>query len=287
MAKMIITGAAGFIGNEAWRKYEDLGWEILGIDNLSRPTAKLPDTSKNKCIVADACDIASITNEPVDVVLHLSAQTSVTQSVIDPETDFNDNLLATLRVCLWAKEHGSKVIFSSTNKVFGELVGCTTPVDDDQPLNPQTPYGISKCAAACYVRDILPDKAYVFHQSCIYGESQVGTVDQGWVGWLRTCVRNNTHIVCYGDGTQVRDLLHVNDLLNAYDMAISGKLRPDSYVIGGGPSNAFSVNQVIELLGAKVSRREDWRPHDQRYFVSANRKISAFGWKPQIEFKGL
>ena len=195
------------------------------------------------------------------------------------------NAEGTLRMCMLAKEHGCKLIYSSTNKVYGELNGVTEPISDDRGFTPETAYGISKCTGAQYVLDMLPETGYVFHQSCIYGETQVGTVDQGWVGWLRNSIETNRPVTCFGDGTQVRDLLHVEDLVDLYEMVLDGKIEPGSYVTGGGKENAHSFSEVMELLGGEIDRYDGWRPHDQRYFVSSNEKLRESGWKPKILFK--
>jgi CDP-paratose 2-epimerase len=191
-----------------------------------------------------------------------------------------------MKLARWASAiKVKKFIFSSTNKVFGDLYGASSPILDSQPLDPKTPYGISKAAAALYVQEFLPDNGYVFHQSCIYGDTQEGSVDQGWVGFIRHQIERGEDVFCYGNGTQQRDLLHVEDLLDAYDLAIEGKIPADSYVIGGGPSNAMTFEGVVAMLGGKVTAYGDWRPHDQRYFVSANQRIGKYGWKPKVDIR--
>ena len=132
---------------------------------------------------------------------------------------------------------------------------------------------------------MLPDLGYVFHQSCIYGETQVGTLDQGWVGWLKHSVKNNVPVTCFGDGSQVRDLLHVEDLLDIYELVLEDKLEPGSYIKGGGKDNAKTFYAVLRWLGGRISKYDDWRLHDQRYFVSSNEKLNAAGWEPKIKFE--
>lgn len=270
MPSMLITGAAGFIGNAACARYKDR-YKIIGIDDMSRPTARVPEGihAFYKMDFKRICEF-----ERVDVVLHLAAQVSVIQSLRDPFRDFQNNAEGTLALCLWAKRVKPRtVIYSNTNKVFGELIGQSVPVWDDQPLHPQTPYGVSKACGGMYVRDLLPNSGYDFRQSCIYGEDQQSTEDQGWVGFLRRQIAMGDPITCYGDGSQVRDLMHVQDLLRVYDQAIEGKLHPGSYTVGGGKENALSFQEVVKLLGSEINRYAPWRPHDQRYFVSANQGI--------------
>jgi CDP-paratose 2-epimerase len=283
---ILMTGCAGFIGNVAWRRLEKK-YKLIGIDNLSRETAVAPvlDSIQHHLFyVEDINDIEKVNLPKLDAIIHLAAQVSVTQSVIDPIDDIRTNAEGTLRMCMLAKEHDCKLIYASTNKVYGELEGVAEPISDDRGFTPETAYGISKCTGAQYVLDMLPDTGYVFHQSCIYGETQVGTVDQGWVGWLRNSIDTKRPVVCFGDGTQVRDLLHVEDLVDLYEMVLDGKIEPGSYVTGGGVENAHSFCEVMDLLGGEIDSYDDWRPHDQRYFVSSNEKLNASGWKPKVLF---
>ena len=285
---ILITGCAGFIGNVLWRRLEKK-YRLIGIDDLSRETALPPvldSVQHHLFFVENICSIDKIPLPlpKLDAIIHLAAQVSVTQSVLDPVADMKTNAEGTLRMCVLAQEHDCKLIYSSTNKVYGELEHVREPISDLQLLAPATPYGISKCAGAQYVLDMLPDSGYVFHQSCIYGDTQVGTIDQGWVGWLRNSIDNEIPVVCFGDGTQVRDMLHVEDLIDIYEMVLEDRLAPGSYVTGGGVENAHTFEQVLGMLGGKVSKYDNWRPRDQKYFVSSNEKLKSSGWVPKRRF---
>jgi CDP-paratose 2-epimerase len=283
---VLVTGCAGFIGNALWKRWEKR-YRLLGIDDLSRETSVAPviDSMQHHLLfVEDICTVESLPLPKLDLIVHLAGQVSVVNSLQDPIRDMHTNTEGTLRLCMLAQKHDCKLIYSSTNKVYGELIGVSTPVSDDHPLNPQTPYGISKCAGAQYVFDMLPHSGYVFHQSCIYGETQSGTLDQGWVGWLRNRIKTNSPITCYGDGSQVRDLLHVEDLIDAYELVVSGKLSPGGYVTGGGIGNAHSFSEVVAMMGGTISAFGEWRQHDQKYFVSSNEKLHSYGWTPKIAF---
>lgn len=283
---VLITGCAGFIGNELWNRWERK-YKLIGIDDMSRETSVAPivDSMQHHLFyVEDICNIDSIALPKLDLIVHLAAQVSVVNSLIDPIRDMRTNVEGTLRLCMLAQKHNCKMIYSSTNKVYGELPGSDSPISDSQVLKPETPYGISKCTGAQYVLDMLPNSGYVFHQSCIYGESQQGTLDQGWVGWLRGRIKSKSAITCFGDGTQVRDLLHVEDLINAYEMVIDDRLLPGSYVTGGGEKNSHSFKEVVDLMGGNIDNFDEWRQHDQKYFVSSNEKLTAAGWSPNIRF---
>jgi CDP-paratose 2-epimerase len=281
--RMLITGHCGFIGQAAWAYFSNKGYELFGIDNLSRPTS-IRNLHPNSYI-ADINSVSSIKGLDVEVdwVLHLAAQVSVVESVSDPKRDFITNAMGSFEVLQYAKARGAGVIYASTNKVFGELAGIDSPIVDSQPIVPETNYGVSKCAGAQYVHDY--PKGWVLHQSCIYGEAQIGDINQGWIGWLRQQVSRNEKIICFGDGSQVRDLLHVNDLVHLYDMISMGIIDKGSYIAGGGVSNAYSFAEVVNLLGGAISEYGPWRPNDQRYFVSANSGLVAQGWAPELSFK--
>jgi len=285
MERLLITGAAGFIGRAAWERYRER-WQLIGIDDLSRPTATPPsinDDEPHEFIRADINHINDFDLPAVDAVLHLAAKVSVTRSMTSPWADFRTNAVGTVRLIEWAKHHCSgPFLIASTNKVFGELIGHEEPITDRHPIAPRTPYGIAKAAGALYVTDLLPDRGYAFHQSCIYGEEQQGTVDQGWIGFVWRSIRHGWSITCYGDGNQVRDLLHVDDLLAAYSLALDGRLTPGQYVTGGGIANALTFHDAVETLGGTIHGYAPWRPCDQRYFVSANEGLSAAGWRPDV-----
>ena len=131
----------------------------------------------------------------------------------------------------------------------------------------------------------------VFRQSCIYGTRQFGVEDQGWVAWFIIAAVMGRPITIYGDGKQVRDVLHVDDLLDAYDAAVEriDSARGQVYNMGGGASNVLAVwaefGPLLEkLLGHPIPvSRGDWRPGDQKVFYADTGKAEReLGWKPRI-----
>lgn len=278
--KILITGHAGFIGSRTWDALEACGHEVVGLDDLSRQTS-IPRAGANS-IVGDVVDIGKIPllNQEFDWVVHLAGQVSVVGGEKDPYRDFHTNARGTFEVVQWAKSRGAGVIYASSNKVFGDLEGVQSPIHDAFSYRPQTNYGVSKAAGAHYVSDY--DRGWTLHQSCIYGPTQVGEIDQGWIGWLRSSIRQNLPITCFGDGSQIRDLLHISDLVRLYLMIMDGGVPAGSYVVGGGQENAVTFSSVVGMLGGEITNFESWRPHDQRYFVSANSGLRARGWTPEV-----
>jgi CDP-paratose 2-epimerase len=246
-----------------------------------------------------------------DVVVHLAGQTAVTTSVEDPRSDFEQNALGTFNVLEAARRADSEpiVLYASTNKVYGEM-GQTSVVEEEtrygygnrlhgiaeeQPLDFHSPYGCSKGAGDQYVRDyarIYGLPAVVFRQSCIYGPRQMGVEDQGWVAWFIIAAVTGEPITIYGDGKQVRDVLYIDDLLDAYDAAVERieTTAGEVYNVGGGPRHTMSIwtefrPLLEELVGRSIAvSYNDWRPGDQRIYVSDIGKAERdLGWRPQVD----
>ena len=316
----LVTGGAGFIGSNYVNRLLHRGERVTVFDNLSRAGAKLNlnwlqsthGAGSFSLVAADVGDVESIKDAArgVDVIVHLAGQVAVTSSVVNPRKDFLDNALGTFNVLEAARLSGRQpiVLYASTNKVYGGMEevrlaeeamhwryadlpnGCP----ETQPLDFHSPYGCSKGAGDQYVRDyarIYDLPTVVLRQSCIYGPRQFGGEDQGWVAWFVIAALLGQPITIYGDGKQVRDVLFIEDLLDAYDAAIANIATASGqvYNIGGGPRNTLSIwtefGPLLEkLLGAPISiTRADWRPGDQRVYISDIRKARRdLGWQPKI-----
>jgi CDP-paratose 2-epimerase len=314
-----VTGGAGFIGSNYVQRLLERGEKVILYDNLSRSGAPrnlawLQDTfgaDAFRLVVGDVRDAAhlAVSSREADVIIHLAGQVAVTTSVLKPREDFEINALGTFNVLEAARLNGRKpfVIYASTNKVYGgmddvEVVeketrweykdlpfGCS----ESQPLDFHSPYGCSKGTGDQYVRDyarIYDIPTVVMRQSCIYGPRQFGVEDQGWVAWMIIAAVTGRTITIYGDGKQIRDLLHVYDLLDAYDAAILKKDQVAGQVfnLGGGPSSTLSIwvelgPMLEKMLGRPIPvGRSGWRPGDQRVFVADTRKAEELlAWKPR------
>jgi CDP-paratose 2-epimerase len=247
--------------------------------------------------------------ENADVVIHLAAQVAVTTSVQCPRDDFETNAIGTLNLLESVRKSKTRpiLLYSSTNKVYGDMHGAGVEeragryafarlpygIPETYPLSLYSPYGCSKGAADQYVLDYARTfglKTIVFRQSCIYGPHQHGMEDQGWIAWFAKRALERLPITIFGDGKQTRDVLFVDDLIAAYDAAIAqiDKTTGQAYNIGGGPANVLSLSDVLALLeqciGGRIQyRKEAWRPGDQRVFVSDTRKaMRDFAWRPTI-----
>ncbi|MBI4973252.1 GDP-mannose 4,6-dehydratase [Candidatus Roizmanbacteria bacterium] len=321
--KLLITGGAGFIGtNTALYFAKNKQNQITIVDDFSRPGVEVNANYLNKqisniqIIKCGVCDIKKYISvlKNADAVIHLAGQTAVTKSIQDPLHDFETNIHASFVLLDTIRNINPKTafIYSSTNKVYGDLDrhkirknktkkqyedACHPKgLGEEEPVEFISPYGCSKGAFDMYALDfarIYSMNTVVFRQSCIYGPFQMGVEDQGWVAHFSKQILKKKPITIFGDGFQVRDLLYVEDLVEAYDLAIKNikKVRGSAFNIGGGINNAYSVIQVINLLQKNMKQvipvsYVDSRLGDQKYFVSANKKIGKeLNWKVRTDFK--
>lgn len=317
---IFITGGAGFIGCNSADHFLQQGHTVTIFDNLSRVgtpanLAWLRERHGERLnfIKGDIRDYEALAAAigGCDVVLHLASQVAVTTSVADPRTDFEINALGTFNVLEAVRHHCPRaiLIYASTNKVYGgmEEVGIIEQGDryayadhpagipETMPLDFHSPYGCSKGAGDQYTIDyarIYGLRTVSFRQSCIYGRRQFGVEDQGWVAHFVIAAVCNRPITIYGDGRQVRDLLHVTDLIRAYELAIERieKVSGKALNLGGGPQNTLAVWSefgplLVRLKGEPVPVSfGPWRPGDQRVFVADIRKAKdVLGWEPTID----
>ena len=321
MRKWIITGGAGFIGCHAAARFHEAGDRVVVVDNLSRRGADanlawLQRAGGHRLRQGrrprrrgddDRSSPATPTPTPCSTS---PAQVAVTTSVADPRADFEINALGTFNVLeavRTAAGGGPAVLYSSTNKVYGNLEHVRVVerdgryayedlpdgVDESEPLDFHSPYGCSKGAGDQYVRDyarIYGLKTVVFRQSCIYGTRQFGIEDQGWIAWFCVAVTTGQPFTIFGDGKQIRDTLWVGDLVDAYERALEriDAVSGEVFNIGGGPANTLSLLELVAMLETRFGRKldpphADWRPGDQRVFVADVRKAERLlGWRPKV-----
>jgi len=300
--KILITGGLGFIGNRAAHYFKDKGHEIHIIDNTSNAALiRQVRTSEFNFTWYDITDpdVFLYLDHDYDIIIHCAAQTAVTRSLQDPVKDLYDNALGTLQMCELAKMCQAHLIYTSTNKVYGtnpnkHLIGSNDrysapEVNEHYSIDHtgHSPYGVSKLAADLYVQDYhrfhkIPTT--VLRMSCIYGETQKGTEDQGWVYHITKQIINNEPVKIFGDGKQVRDILHVDDLVILMDKIIEKNVT-GVYNVGGGVINSISVLELIATIHKNYANVtfHDWRPFDQLCYISDIGKINrATHWLPKI-----
>jgi CDP-paratose 2-epimerase len=318
---VLITGGAGFIGCNLAHRLLSTGSSVILLDNLSRSgvernlrwlrkthgehvQAEIADVRDAKAVLAAVSQARQ--------VFHFAAQVAVTTSLDDPRHDFAVNAGGTLNVleAIRAQAEPPPVVFTSTNKVYGGLTDIaleqrggryqprdsairTHGVSEERRLDFHSPYGCSKGTADQYVLDYARSyglKAIVFRMSCIYGPHQFGTEDQGWVAHFLIRAIEGSPIVLYGDGMQVRDILFVEDLVDAFLLAQRNMDRysGSAFNIGGGSANTTSLLELLDLIekihgDSPDVAMQEWRTGDQRYYVSDTRRFQqATGWQPRV-----
>ena len=317
----LITGGAGFIGTNLAARLLDEGRRVRIFDNLSRVGVdanahwlKAAYGDRLEIVIGDIRDRTAVARAVTDAgeVYHFAAQVAVTSSLDDPHHDFSVNAGGTLNLleALRALPSPPPMIFTSTNKVYGDLEDIELVPEDRRYVPADTtiracgvserrnidfhsPYGCSKGAADQYVLDYARTfgiPAVVFRMSCIYGPHQCGNEDQGWVAHFVRCALEGKPVTIYGDGHQVRDVLYVDDLLAAFNLAHAqmASLAGEAFNIGGGPRRAVSLLDLIGAIDALGAPPLDvsydaWREADQRYYVTDTAKFhEATGWTPAV-----
>ncbi len=322
--KYLITGGCGFLGSnlaaEVLRRNEDL----IIFDNLYRVGSylnlewlkKQGDFNFIHGDIRNREDVQSvIKNEKPDIIFHLAGQVAMTTSIQNPIMDFEINAMGTFNLLYAVKNFSpeSIVIYSSTNKVYGDLewvkyqetetryvaIDFPNGFPESIPLDFHTPYGCSKGAADQYMLDFYRTygiKTVVFRHSSMYGGRQFPTYDQGWIGWfcLKAIEIKNLNskepFTINGNGKQVRDVLHVNDMVSLYFKAIENieVIKGQAFNIGGGIENSLSLIELFDILegilGIKMNYEKlPFRKSDQKVFVADISKAKKLiGWEPKV-----
>lgn len=310
---ILVTGGAGFVGSNLADRLAAEGNRVRVFDVLSRSgvesnlewlTGRHGDLIEPVIANVRDADRVAAAVMGADAVFHFAAQVAVTTSMVDPAEDLEINIRGTFNVleAVRTLRPAAPVIFASTNKVYGDLADIgMRPTEDGyvpadaqlarcgvserQPLDFHTPYGCSKGAADQYVLDYARSyglRAAVFRMSCIYGQRQQGTEDQGWVAHFLIQALEGKPITLFGDGEQVRDICDVADTCDAYLAALAqiDRISGRAFNWGGGPANAVSLLTLLEEVGTILGRSPriefaDWRPGDQRWFVADTRAADA------------
>jgi len=320
----LITGGCGFVGANLSHRLLSAGERVMLYDNLCRPGVernyewlRSRFSSRVTLCRADTRDAGRLREAAggASSVFHFAAQVAVTTSLADPAQDFEVNAWGTLNLleALRRRREPPPLLFTSTNKVYGALAGlrlrrreeryepCDEKirqcgVDEGMPLDFYSPYGCSKGTADQYVLEYARTcgiPAVVFRMSCIYGPRQFGTEDQGWLAHFLIRALEKKPVTLFGDGRQVRDVLFIDDLVDAFLLARekAHALAGCAFNMGGGPRNTVSLLEVIARMTPLTGESPrivhgDWRSGDQRYYVSNTARFSAAtGWEARTGVK--
>lgn len=322
--KILITGGCGFLGSNIASKVLQRGHELIVLDNLYRFGSNqnlewLKTQGKFEflhCDIRNTNDVeTSVKQHKPDVIYHLAGQVAMTTSIADPRMDFeinaggSFNLLNAIR--LYSPE--STIIYSSTNKVYGDLeqfsyhetdtryecIDKPNGFDESVNLEFHSPYGTSKGSADQYMLDfarIYGLKTAVFRHSSMFGGRQFATFDQGWLGWfIKKAIEIKNGIAkdpftISGNGKQVRDLLYASDCVALYLQAAENieTIRGQAFNIGGGTENSSSLLELFQLLEQGLDIKMIYqqlppRESDQRVFVADITKAQKLiNWSPKV-----
>lgn len=322
--KLLITGGCGFLGSNLAAHAISQGMDLCVFDNLYRHGSQsnlnwLRELGKFEFVhgdVRNANDVERVVRSfAPDMVFHLAGQVAMTTSIANPRMDFEVNALGTLNVLEALRQYAphAGIIYSSTNKVYGDLeqfsyeelatryvcVERPNGFDESTQLDFHSPYGCSKGSADQYLRDyhrIFGLKTVVFRHSSMYGGRQFATADQGWIGWFcqmaaetRKGLRKGPFTIS-GNGKQVRDVLHAEDMIALYFSTVGNiaQAAGQAFNVGGGMANSLSLLELFKLLGDEIGQPLEFtqgpaRESDQRVFVADIAKISALsGWHPNV-----
>jgi CDP-paratose 2-epimerase len=328
--RILITGGCGFLGSNIARKILERGDEVFIFDNLSRFGSEknlewlmsIGNFTFFHGDIRNKENVSDVIREVVpDVIYHLAGQVAMTTSITDPRLDFEINALGSFNVLESVKDYSpnSIVVYSSTNKVYGDLEWVEYDETDTRYIAtnfpegfPETihldfhsPYGCSKGCADQYMLDfyrMFDVNSVVFRHSSMYGGRQFSTIDQGWIGWF--CQKaietklgtENEPFTISGNGKQVRDVLYADDMVNLYLEVVRNidKTRGQVFNIGGGIRNSLSLLELFDILEAELDIKLKYkkipaRGSDQKVFVADISKIQQFiGWEPKTDkFSGI
>ena len=322
--KLLINGGCGFLGSNLASYAIEKGYEVTVFDNMSRLGSDrnrewlrtLGDYTFIHGDTRNKNDVENIIKEgQFDAVFHLAGQVTMTKSITDPYKDFEVNAMGAMNVLDSIRKYSPQtgIIFSSTNKVYGDLEYYTyeetstryvckefpNGFDESVPLDFRSPYGCSKGSADQYMLDfarIYGVKSVVFRHSSMYGSRQFATYDQGWVGWfVAKAIEKYQNPNCEpftisGNGKQVRDLLQAQDMINLYFSALEhiDDICGQAYNIGGTMDQSLSLLELFEMLEKILDIKMEYkilppRQSDQKVFVADITKIkSKIGWEPKV-----
>lgn len=312
MKKALVTGAAGFVGTNMLPALLTAGFDVIGVDSLTRR-----GTDSNMAMLAEkypAIDFrireiedmpAVIYLERPDIVFHFAAQVAVTSSVANPSRDFKINAEGSFNIARAAAEVGAAIIYTSTNKVYGNntnsveiveretrydfggaLAGRGLPESFSIDAAHHTPYGVSKLVGEMYVREF---GGIANRRSCMYGPNQFGIVDQGWISHIATNKLLNRPTIIYGNGKQVRDVVHIRDVVRLFlaqaQALLEGRLGGEVFNVGGGAEKTLSLLELCRMWEIEPAFGE-WRPADQKvFYCDVSKAHSLLGWTPEVSIE--
>lgn len=290
--KILVTGGAGFIGSNVVDAYIEKGYEVVVVDDLS--SGKKENLNKKaKLYKLDICDKAleEVFEEGIDIVNHHAAQVDVRKSIADPAFDARINIEGSLNILENCRKYKiKKIIFASSGGVIYGECG-SVPPNEDSPISPISPYGVSKYAMECYLSSyekIYGLKYTALRYGNVYGPRQDPYGEAGVVAIFSGKMLNNGEVNIFGDGKQVRDYVYVGDVVKANILCLG---NGDNEIFNIGTGKSASVNQLFsEMKGlTQYSKEAVYKPPRagelMRSSLDGGKAEQKLGWKAEVNFK--
>jgi UDP-glucose 4-epimerase len=290
--RIVITGGCGFIGSHLAEKLSENN-EVTIVDNLVSGTLEnIRDIKDEVTLVKkDIRDIDSSIFEGIDVVFHEAAQVFISTSIEDPPFDADVNIRGTLHILESCRKKDVPIlVFASSSSVYGEPQ--SIPVTEDHPLNPVTPYGLSKKVCEEYLRlyySLYGFKSVALRYFNVYGKNQNPSLpNAGVISLFVHHVLNHEQLTISGDGTFTRDFVHVDDVVKANVLAACSSI---STVVNIGTGRETTINEIVRHLERVVHHPVDVEYTPERKGditrsvadITASKKI--LGFNPEIDLQ--
>lgn len=300
MNRILITGAAGFLGTHLTRYLLEHGYNVNGVDNYAHPIADLRWHPK-KPFDMDVSKQGWYNDEHVkesvkdcDVLVHLAATISVDFSVENPEPTVRNNIEGVLNVLEACRKHDLKLVFASSCEVYGSTWYLDKPIDEKHPLKPQSPYGASKLAGEflCQTyRKIYGLQVNITRCFNFFGPLQREDDYGAAIAIFTRRVLAGESPIVFGDGYQTRDYTYIDDIVRAYDIAINNDfgIHPVNFCSG----RQISINELADLIiwacGEKGRIQRKYGPAREwelrLSWGDHSRATREFGWKPEVSLE--
>jgi len=288
--EILITGGAGFIGSHLADALVEAN-DVTILDDLSSGSIEnVPEEAtfvkgdvRDEKTVAEAAD-------GVDLIFHEAAVVSVQQSVETPQRCHDVTHDGTLTILERARHEDARVVFASSAAIYGEP--STVPIDETEPVAPSSPYGIDKCSADQYVRayhDLYGLDTVALRYFNVYGPRQTAGDYSGVISIFREQAEQDNPITVDGDGTQTRDFVHVEDVVQANCLAAATEHVGSAYNVGTGEETTIeSLAETIQSIADADSEivHGDPRPGDiDRSCADVSEAKACLGYEPTISLE--
>jgi nucleoside-diphosphate-sugar epimerase len=295
---VVVTGAAGFIGRWVVVELLDRGYTVRGLDDLSngshRNVAELEPSDRFELSVGDVRDrdtVSELFDSDIDACIHLAAEIDVQESLDDPQSHFNSNVVGTQNVLEACREHDTRLGLVGTCMVY-DMVDSEAGIDEEHPVKPASPYAGSKLAA-----ENLAESYYHGYDLSVtilrpfntYGPFQKTGMAGGVVSIFTSRDLQSEPLKIFGDGTQTRDLLYATDCAN---FIVEGTFSDAAIgeVLNGGTGSDISINELAEMIasdGSEITHIEHHHPQSevQKLLCDPSKAEEMLDWQPEISLE--